>query len=254
MQRPDLSLFPDSPGVYLFKDASGKILYVGKARRLRRRIASYFRPEEQLPSKTTAMLRRAESLDFLSTGTEKEALLLEAGLIKKHRPRYNIVLRDDKDYLLFRISSRHPFPRVEIIRRAGSAERKGGDKIFGPFSSGGAAREETALSIRDRFGPFPEELANFLAVLDFKQFLTELQVQKAEVRRESVRLTWPDGQTAVQPERIVALAASLPGARVHPPAGLALTLEKDVPLAQGLDRLRQALEDIRIPVAAKVPA
>ncbi len=121
-------------------------------------------------------------------------------------------------------------------------------------ASGGAAREETALSIRDRFGPFPEELANFLAVLDFKQFLTELQVQKAEVRRESVRLTWPDGQTAVQPERIVALAASLPGARVHPPAGLALTLEKDVPLAQGLDRLRQALEDIRIPVAAKVSA
>ena len=141
MQRPDLSLFPDSPGVYLYKDASGKILYVGKAARLRRRIASYFRDEARLSPKTVAMLQKAESLDFLSTGTEKEALLLEAGLIKKHRPRYNIVLRDDKDYLLFRISSRHPFPRVEIIRRAGSAERKGGDKIFGPFSSGGAARE-----------------------------------------------------------------------------------------------------------------
>lgn len=141
MQRPDLALFPDSPGVYLYKDASGKILYVGKARRLRRRIASYFRPEEQLPSKTTAMLRRAESLDFLSTGTEKEALLLEAGLIKKHKPRYNILLRDDKEYLLFRIAARHPYPRVEIVRRARGAAKKTGDKIFGPFSSGGAARE-----------------------------------------------------------------------------------------------------------------
>ncbi len=141
MQRPDLALFPDSPGVYLFKDASGKILYVGKARRLRRRIASYFRPEEQLPSKTTAMLRRAESLDFLSTGTEKEALLLEAGLIKKHKPRYNILLRDDKEYLLFRIAARHPYPRVEIVRRARGTAKKTGDKIFGPFSSGGAARE-----------------------------------------------------------------------------------------------------------------
>ena len=141
MQRPDLASFPDSPGVYLFKDASGKILYVGKARRLRRRIASYFRPEEQLPSKTTAMLRRAESLDFLSTGTEKEALLLEAGLIKKHKPRYNILLRDDKEYLLFRIAARHPYPRVEIVRRARGTAKKTGDKIFGPFSSGGAARE-----------------------------------------------------------------------------------------------------------------
>ena len=118
-------------------------------------------------------------------------------------------------------------------------------------AQGGAAREEIALSIRDRFGPFPKELANFLAVLDFKQFLTELQVQKADVHREHVRLTWPDGQTAVQPERIVALAASMPGARMQPPAGLTLPLAKDMPLAGGLDRLRQALEDIRMPVAEK---
>ncbi len=144
MQRPDLSLFPDSPGVYLFKDASGRIIYVGKALRLRRRVASYFREESALTAKTAAMVRRAESLDFFSTGTEKEALLLEAGLIKKHRPRYNILLRDDKDHLLFRISSRHPYPRVEIVRRV-SATRRAGDEIFGPFSSGGAARETWRL-------------------------------------------------------------------------------------------------------------
>ena len=88
-------------------------------------------------------------------------------------------------------------------------------------------------------------------MLDFKQFLTELQVQKADVHREHVRLIWPDGQTAVQPERIVALAGSMPGARMQPPAGLTLPLAKGMPLAGGLDRLRQALEDIRMPAAKK---
>ena len=145
MEKPDLSLFPTCPGVYLYKDAAGHILYVGKARRLRHRIASYFREEASLSSKTRAMLRHAVTLDILQTGTEKEALLLESSLIKKHRPRYNIVLRDDKEYLLFRIGSEHPFPRVEIVRRN---YRKGKDKharVFGPFSSGTAARETWRL-------------------------------------------------------------------------------------------------------------
>ncbi|WP_027188553.1 excinuclease ABC subunit UvrC [Desulfovibrio cuneatus] len=144
MEKPDLSLYPDTPGVYLYKDASGKIIYVGKARRLRRRLASYFRPEAALPSKTRAMLHLARSLDILNTATEKEALLLESSLIKKHRPRYNIVLRDDKAYLLFRISHRHPYPRVEVIRHT-SRKRERGDTVYGPFSSGTAARETWKL-------------------------------------------------------------------------------------------------------------
>ena len=110
---------------------------------------------------------------------------------------------------------------------------------------GGAAREEAALSMRDRFGPFPEELTNFLAVLDFKQFLTELQVQRADVHRDHLRLFWPDGQTAVQPERIVKLAAKMPGARLHPPAGLTLPLAADLPFSEGLQKVRVALEEIR---------
>ncbi len=146
MQKPDLALYPESPGVYLYKDGGGRILYVGKARRLRRRIASYFRDGQ--PPKTRALVAHAESIEVLITGTEKEALLLEAGLIKKHRPRYNIVLRDDKEYLLFRIGSEHPYPRLEIIRRERPGRRESRDKgarIFGPFSSGGAARETWRL-------------------------------------------------------------------------------------------------------------
>ena len=110
---------------------------------------------------------------------------------------------------------------------------------------GGAAREEAALSMRDRFGPFPEELTNFLAVLDFKQFLTELQVQRADVHRDHLRMFWPEGQTAVQPERIVKLAAKMPGARLHPPAGLTLPLAADLPFSEGLQKVRVALEEIR---------
>ncbi|NHZ45576.1 excinuclease ABC subunit UvrC, partial [Nitratidesulfovibrio liaohensis] len=141
MQKPVMSSIPDTPGVYLYKDAAGRILYVGKAKHLRKRIASYFReaaegtPPPQTP-KTLAMLRQAERLDTLSTTTEKEALLLEASLIKKHRPRYNIVLRDDKQYVLFRLQKKHPYPRLDIVR----AVRRDGAQYYGPFTSAGAAR------------------------------------------------------------------------------------------------------------------
>lgn len=145
MQKPDLSLFPAEPGVYLYKDATGRILYVGKARRLRQRIASYFRDPASLSTKTRHMVERAEHIDILRTGTEKEALLLEASLIKKHRPRYNILLRDDKEYLLFRIRMNHPYPRVEIARRNQHRGREKNVRYFGPFSSGFAARETWKL-------------------------------------------------------------------------------------------------------------
>ena len=135
MQRPHPRDIPLCPGVYLYKDATGRVIYVGKARALRPRVLSYFRAQG-LPPKTLAMLRHAHSLDTLPTATEKEALLLEASLIKKHRPRYNIVLRDDKQYLLFRIARGHPFPRLEIVRSV----RRDGARYFGPYVSSFAAR------------------------------------------------------------------------------------------------------------------
>lgn len=145
MDKPDLSLFPAEPGVYLYKDTSGRILYVGKARRLRQRLASYFRDPASLSAKTRIMLQNAACIDTLRTGTEKEALLLESSLIKKHRPRYNILLRDDKEYLLFRIGSEHPYPRVEIARRNQRIGKDRRARYFGPFSSGQAARETWRL-------------------------------------------------------------------------------------------------------------
>ncbi len=137
MERPQPSSIPATPGVYLYRDASDCILYVGKAVHLRKRVLSYFRSPERLPRKTVAMLARAVSLETLSTTTEKEALLLESSLIKRHRPHYNIVLRDDKQYVLFRLARNHPFPRLEIVRTA----KKDHARYFGPFTSGLAARE-----------------------------------------------------------------------------------------------------------------
>ncbi len=129
--------YPDAPGVYLMKDARGRILYVGKAVSLRRRLASYFRPAETLAPKTRALMSRVEGIDVLLTNTEKEALLLENSLIKKHRPRYNIVLRDDKQYLLFKLTRRSDWPRLTVTRKA----ERDGSAYFGPFTSASAAKE-----------------------------------------------------------------------------------------------------------------
>lgn len=135
------SEFPDAPGVYLMKDGRGRILYVGKALSLRRRLASYFRPPETLAPKTRALMSRVGGIDTLLTNTEKEALLLENSLIKKHRPRYNIVLRDDKQYLLFKLTRRSDWPRLTVTR---TAERDG-SAYFGPFTSAAEAKETWRL-------------------------------------------------------------------------------------------------------------
>lgn len=142
MQRPVPASLPVTPGVYLYKDAQGTIIYVGKARNLRKRILSYFRDASALSPKTVAMIGHAASLETLSTGTEKEALLLEASLIKRHRPHYNIVLRDDKQYVLFRIDRKVPYPRLEVVRLTKSGKiARDRALYFGPFTSGLAARE-----------------------------------------------------------------------------------------------------------------
>ncbi|MDR2574692.1 MAG: excinuclease ABC subunit UvrC [Desulfovibrio sp.] len=140
MEKPDPQSLPLAPGVYLYKDERGRIIYVGKARVLRRRVLSYFQIERRT-AKTRAMLAHAHALDIIATTTEKEALLLEASLIKKHRPRYNIVLRDDKQYVLFKLNLKHPFPRLEIVRRV----RRDGARLFGPFTSASSARETWKL-------------------------------------------------------------------------------------------------------------
>lgn len=135
--RDILPTFPTCPGVYLMKNATGRIIYVGKAKHLRRRLASYFQAEHRLSPKVRIMMPRVQSIDYLCTATEKEALLLEASLIKKHRPKYNIVLRDDKQYILFCLSRNHPFPALRLTRKV----LRDGSVYFGPFTSALSARE-----------------------------------------------------------------------------------------------------------------
>jgi len=124
-----LSSVPSKPGVYQFLDASGKIIYVGKARNLRKRISSYFSKAQ--PGKTSVMLNRAADLRHIVTETESDALLLENNLIKKHQPKYNILLKDDKTYPWICIK-KEPFPRIFSTRKI----IRDGSEYFGPYTSG----------------------------------------------------------------------------------------------------------------------
>jgi excinuclease ABC subunit C len=125
---PDLSLYPDQPGIYLYKDAKGKILYVGKARSIRKRLASYFGTAPKHP-KTEALLAEFATIDTVVATTESEALALENAFIKKHKPRYNILLRDDKTYPYIKVTTGEDWPRAFVTRRV----LKDGHSYFGPF-------------------------------------------------------------------------------------------------------------------------
>jgi excinuclease ABC subunit C len=125
---PDLSLYPDQPGIYLYRNAAGKILYVGKARSIRKRLASYFNAGPKHP-KTEALLAEFASIDTVVAKTESEALALENAFIKKNRPRYNVLLRDDKTYPYIKVTTGEAWPRAFVTRKV----LKDGHAYFGPF-------------------------------------------------------------------------------------------------------------------------
>jgi excinuclease ABC subunit C len=127
---------PRDPGVYVFKDTNGQVIYVGKAKDLRTRVSNYLREGGDGRHQVRFLLARAQSLECMVTATEQEALILENNLIKKHRPRYNIFLRDDKTYVNVRLNVDHPFPRLTVVRRP----RKDKARYFGPYASAGAVR------------------------------------------------------------------------------------------------------------------
>ena len=129
-----------SPGIYLMFDKNGKHLYVGKAANLRKRVASYF-SGKPLTAKLQLMVNKIASMDVIVTGTEAEALLLESNLIKQHKPRYNIQLRDDKSYPYIYLDTQHSFPRLGFYR--GTRKVKG--KLYGPYPSAKSVRETLAL-------------------------------------------------------------------------------------------------------------
>jgi len=138
---------PPAPGVYLFKDAGGRVLYIGKAVNLKNRLSSYFRTPEGHDPKTALMLRKAVQVDILLTGREREALILERNLIKAHRPRFNVVLRDDKNYLCLRLDLKEDFPALRFVRRFSPD----GALYFGPYASAGQARQ-TLKVMKQVFG------------------------------------------------------------------------------------------------------
>jgi excinuclease ABC subunit C len=136
-----LKLLPARPGVYLYRDNKGKIIYVGKALSLKSRVRSYFQPGAQQPPKTRVMLDRVADFDLIVTDSEVEALILEQNLIKEHRPRYNVMYKDDKSYPYLKVTLAENFPRVFITRR----HVKDGSRYFGPYTHVGALNETMRL-------------------------------------------------------------------------------------------------------------
>lgn len=120
---------PTNPGVYIFKNKNGKVIYVGKASNLRNRVRSYFQSNKHLDAKTNALVKNIASFEYIITDTEAEALILEDTLIKRYKPRYNIMLRDDKTYPYIRITN-EPFPRIISTRKI----VRDGSKYFGPYT------------------------------------------------------------------------------------------------------------------------
>ncbi|MEN6348799.1 MAG: excinuclease ABC subunit UvrC [Syntrophomonas sp.] len=132
---------PLKPGVYLYKDRDGRVIYVGKAKALRNRMRSYFQSGENFHPKVKAMMARVHDFDFIVTKSEVEALILENNLIKAYQPHYNIVLRDDKTYPYLKISMAEKFPRISLVRE----EKDGVSRYFGPYTDVTSLRETLKL-------------------------------------------------------------------------------------------------------------
>jgi excinuclease ABC subunit C len=142
--RPRPQDVPDRPGVYLFRDAEGRVVYVGKAKSLRARLASYFQDPASLHPRTAAMLEAAADVEWIVTATEVESLHLEYNLIKAHRPRFNVRYRDDKSYPYLAVTLNEEYPRAMVLR----GPKRRGVRYFGPFAHAYAIRETLDLLLR----------------------------------------------------------------------------------------------------------
>ena len=136
-----LAMVSSEPGVYVMKDTEDRVIYIGKARNLKKRLASYFTRSRTCSLhpdiKTGILLKKISNFETILTGTEKEALILESNLIKRYRPRYNVILKDDKRYPCLRLNLTNPYPNLTVVRKI----KKDGDLYFGPFASSAAVRK-----------------------------------------------------------------------------------------------------------------
>ena len=145
--RQRLKDVPNRPGCYLMRDRRGVIIYVGKAKNLRRRVSSYFRPGARHPPKVRSMVNSVADLEFMTVRNDAEALLTEASLIKKYKPHFNILMRDDKRYLALRADPGADWPRFQCVRIV----RDDGARYFGPFPSSPVVRTAKDF-VEKRFG------------------------------------------------------------------------------------------------------
>lgn len=132
-----LSILPDNPGVYLMKNSLGEIIYVGKAKNLKKRVKSYFQNTKNHSEKTRVMVSKVAEFEYIITDSEMEALILEMNLIKKHSPRYNVLLKDDKHFPFIKITTNEDFPRVYMTR----TYARDGNRYFGPYTDVNAVHE-----------------------------------------------------------------------------------------------------------------
>ena len=144
LQRPPAGTIPDAPGSYQFKDRDGRVIYVGKAKSLRQRLSSYFGSPAAMSPRTAQMVTAAESVEWIQVNNDVEALMLEYSLIKQHRPRFNIRLRDDKSYPFLAITMEDEWPRAMVMR----GQKRKGVRYFGPFGHAYAIRETLDLLLR----------------------------------------------------------------------------------------------------------
>ena len=142
--RPEAGSIPTTPGSYQFKDAIGRVLYVGKAKNLRSRLSNYFQNPRNLQPRTAQMVAEADTVEWIQVANEVEALMLEHTLIQRHQPRYNVRYRDDKSYPFLAITLADEWPRAMVIR----GKKKKGNRYFGPYGHAYAIRETLDLLLR----------------------------------------------------------------------------------------------------------
>ncbi len=183
--RPKLRELPHKPGVYLMRDRFNRVIYVGKAKDLKRRVTQYFTPSRRMSAdpKTRALMEAIWDLEWHTVHTEPEALLMEGKLIKDFRPRYNVSFRDDKRFLLVKVNLHEDWPRFKLTRH----RAEDGSRYFGPFAHSGALRQTLAF-LRKKFGvltfgrgsPTPKELRS--SVYQVPQKLSALSVEQYRER------------------------------------------------------------------------
>ena len=144
MKRPPAGTIPEAPGSYQFKDANGRVIYVGKASNLRQRLSNYFQAPRNLHPRTAQMMERAASVEWTIVRNEVEALMLEYSLIKQHDPRFNVRLRDDKSYPFLAVTVDEQWPRAMVMR----GRKRKGTRYFGPYAHAYAIRDTLDLLLR----------------------------------------------------------------------------------------------------------